>query len=270
EAFLRAKNNNGPTGAIASVGSSILMAWAEPMDTQDEIGDIMSNIYANNKKYTLGGLFYNGQMHMLDMYPTATGEEVMETWVMFGDPSVMIRTQTPSNLTVNHFHCLKDVATTFSISSSAGPNAFACLTQNGQIIGAGPLTGATTNIALTNTFSLVQDVILTVTEFNKIPKIDTIPVCITTSVKKLASSENFYIKNPVQNNQLEIFYKNIIPGEADVKIFNLQGKMVLNTNIYVSANGRNAINLDQLESSVYLVQITGANNQRNNFKIIKE
>ncbi len=270
EAFLRAKNANGPTGAIASVGSSILMAWAEPMDTQDEIGDIMSNIYANNKKYTIGGLFYNGQMHMLDMYPTATGEEVMETWVMFGDPSAMIRTQTPTNLSSSYYHCVLDYATSFSITSSAGPNAFACLTQNGQIIGSGPLNNTTTSIALTNTFSVSQDVILTITEFNKIPVIDTIPVCITTSVKKQSNIENFYIKNPVQNNQLELFYKNVTPGEITIKIFNLQGKLVFNSPIYINTNGSSVLDIENLEPSVYMVQVVNSSNHKTNFKIVKE
>ena len=43
----------------------------------------------------------NGQMQMLDDYPGSQGNEVIETWVFFGDPSVMMRTQDPLDLSAS-------------------------------------------------------------------------------------------------------------------------------------------------------------------------
>ena len=57
------------------------MAWAEPMQTQDEMADIIAETYPTNKKATLGGLFYNSQMSVLDDYNNSTtAKEVMQTW----------------------------------------------------------------------------------------------------------------------------------------------------------------------------------------------
>ena len=51
------------------------------MATQDEIVDILVESYTNNQMRTLGGLFYSGQMKMLDDYSGSDGREVIETWV---------------------------------------------------------------------------------------------------------------------------------------------------------------------------------------------
>jgi gingipain R len=92
ESWQRATHNTlgSPTGSIGVAASSILMAWAPPMATQDEIVDILTEKYPSNQLQTLGGLFYSGQMYMLDSYNSSnTAKEVYETWVFFGDPSVM-------------------------------------------------------------------------------------------------------------------------------------------------------------------------------------
>ena len=100
EAWQRASNLGSPTGAIAAAGSSILMSWAPPMASQDEIVDILVESYINNKMHTIGALFYSGQMKMLDDYPNS-GKEVIETWVLFGDPTTLFRSDIPSELLLN-------------------------------------------------------------------------------------------------------------------------------------------------------------------------
>ncbi len=136
ETWLRAKDgNNGPTGAIAACGSSILMSWAPPMATQDELVDILVESYANNKKVNLGGLFYNAQMKMLDDYGNQ-GVEVMETWVFFGDPSVTIRTADPVDLEASHPEEVTVNDTKVTVTSSV-EGAYACLSKDHEIISTG-------------------------------------------------------------------------------------------------------------------------------------
>ncbi len=269
EAFLRARNSNGPTGAIASAGSSILMAWAEPMDTQDEIGDILSNQYTNNKKYTIGGLFYNGQMHMLDMYPTPTGKEVMETWVMFGDPSVTMRTQNPSTITASHFHCVKDVATSFSIVTNAGPNAYATLIQNNQVIGQGVLTGTATTIAFTNTFSISQPITLTINEFNKIPYITTLPVCITAGVNEQIGKTSFSVVNPVKDNTLKLLKSKEYTGDVMLSLSGIDGKLLFSGKVEASNEETIYVQLPQISPGIYLLNIKD-NGTQQTIKVIVE
>src|SRR3989344_4178398 len=94
------------------------MAWAEPMAVQDEIVEILTDQYTNNKKVTLGGLFYNGGLKMLDDYGNTTAEEVMETWVLFGDPSCVLRSKTPAQITASHNTCYTVGDTIFTVNSS--------------------------------------------------------------------------------------------------------------------------------------------------------
>jgi gingipain R len=101
EVWQRASKSGSPTGSIAASGSSILMSWAPPMATQDEIVDILVESYPNNQMHTIGALFYSGQMKMLDDYPNY-GKEVIETWVLFGDPATLFRSKTPNDFLVTH------------------------------------------------------------------------------------------------------------------------------------------------------------------------
>ncbi|MBA2612697.1 MAG: T9SS type A sorting domain-containing protein [Bacteroidetes bacterium] len=270
ETFLRAKNATGPTGAIASAGSSILMAWAEPMDTEDEIGDIISDQYLNNKKYTMGGLFYNGQMHMLDDYPTATGDELMETWVLFGDPSCMFRCLVPTNITANHDPCIQQNVTSFSVTSSFGVNTYASISQNNQIIGASLITSANTNIALTQTFSTSQSLLLTITEYNKLPYIVTLPVCLATGINELATASEFFVESPV-GNTLNFNYKNVEAKELTLEVIDMQGKLVISSTFdNISSEGNLKMNTEALSSGVYLLKVSGSNSVLKTIKIVKE
>ncbi|MBL7921384.1 MAG: T9SS type A sorting domain-containing protein [Bacteroidia bacterium] len=271
EAFIRAKNATGPTGAIASAGSSILMAWAEPMDTEDEIGDILSDQYPTNKKYTLGGLFYNGQMHMLDAYPTATGEEVMETWVMFGDPSCMFRSLSPTNITATHNPCLLPNATSFTLSSSFGAATYVSISQNNQIIGAANITGTNTSIALTQTYSTSQNLLLTITGYNKLPYTATLTNCLTTGIKEVANTSEFFVEFPVKN-ELNFNYKNAGVNVLTLHVMDLQGKTVASTvfdNIS-QTQGNLKMNLEGVASGVYLLKVSSTASVLKTIKVVKE
>ncbi len=115
ETWLRASKNGSPTGAIGACGSSILMSWAPPMQTQDEMTSILTESYPSNKKITLGGLFYNAQLSMLENYSGTDGEEVMQTWVLFGDPSTVFRNKITQELVVNHVTQINQNETTISV-----------------------------------------------------------------------------------------------------------------------------------------------------------
>ncbi len=264
EAFIRAKNSQGPTGAIASCGSSILMAWAEPMETQDEIGDIISNQYPNNKKYTLGGLFYNGQMKMLDKYPTTTGREVMATWVMFGDPSCMFRCANPTPLTVQHSTCIVSTATVFNVQVAQGPGVYICISQNNQILGRTLASGTLTPVSLTQTFNPSQPVLVTVTGYNRLPYQSTVTICTPTVTSLISNLSDPVVKyNSLVKNHLKINADNTID---EIKIFNLEGKLVR-----IFEGGKDyeiTLDIQEFVQGVYLLEIKCGNNTHKG-KIVK-
>ncbi|MPS74084.1 MAG: T9SS type A sorting domain-containing protein [Chryseobacterium sp.] len=134
EDLMSVNYNNSPAGSIATAASTILMAWAEPMETQDEMTNILTEVYENNKKETIGGLFYNSQIGMLESYnDSATAVEVMQTWVLFGDPSVVFRNDTTKNLELQHPNQIDPTSQTLTIVCEE-ENAVVSLTKNGNII----------------------------------------------------------------------------------------------------------------------------------------
>lgn len=136
EDLLSATYNNSPAGAIASVASTILMAWAEPMETQDEMTNILTEMYANNKKETIGGLFYNSQIGMLEDYnESSTAKEVMQTWVLFGDPSTVFRYDTTKTFEVQHPMQLDPSASILTVTCNEPDAAISVTKTNGDLVG---------------------------------------------------------------------------------------------------------------------------------------
>jgi len=97
EAWLRATNGSEPTGAIGAYMSSINQSWDPPMDAQDEVVHLLIQDQMN----TYGGLCFNGSCKMIDINGLG-GVSMYNTWHIFGDPSVQVRTDTPAAITVNH------------------------------------------------------------------------------------------------------------------------------------------------------------------------
>ena len=166
ESWLRATNATGPTGAVAVLMSTINQSWNPPMEGQDEMNDILVESYSGNIKRTFGGLSMNGCMKMNDTYG-ADGADMTDTWLIFGDPSVVVRTALPASLTVTHNPVAFIGSDQFTVNCSE-PGAYACLTINGQIIGTAAVTGGSAVISfpvLTN----VGVMKLVVTAYNHLP-----------------------------------------------------------------------------------------------------
>lgn len=140
EAWTRATKNGTPSGAIGAAGSSILMAWAEPMQTQDEMAAIIGETYPGNHKTTLGGLFYNSQMSMLEEYPSGSGVEVMQTWVLFGDPSTMFRNKQTLPITVTHTGNVPMNTTSITVTCDVD-GALVAVSQNNVLLGSAISSG---------------------------------------------------------------------------------------------------------------------------------
>jgi PKD repeat protein len=174
ERFLRANYNNRPTGLIATAGSIVSQYWAAPMDAQDEFVDVLLEVYPNNIKRTFGGAAFNGFFHMMDEYNTqgdtpglTYGEEMADYWVIFGDPSVSLRTQTQQNMTISHSEGIASGATDFTVNCNV-ENALVSLTINNQIIGTGYINSGTVNITFPAISQTSGTMLVTVTGVNKV------------------------------------------------------------------------------------------------------
>lgn len=168
EAWVQDGTPEAPTGAIATCGSSILMAWAEPMQTQDEMAELITVSDPANVKVTLGGLFYNGQISMLETYGLSnTAIEVMQTWVLFGDPSVVYRNRESQVLAVQHAAQIDDESGSITVHCNA-EGAVVSIIQDGVIVGTGVVVNGQVTVIL-GEYDATSPLTVTVTQQNYIP-----------------------------------------------------------------------------------------------------
>ena len=179
EAWMRATNNTTgePTGAIGGMFSYILQPWQPPMYGQDEMVDVLVESYSNNIKRTLGGCSFDGNMKILDQYGQndPNGLATYMFWLLFGDPTLMVRTAVPTNMNVTHASTMSTSATSFTVNASNGNGALATLTRNNEIMGSATITNGTANITFTAP-GTTGTATLTVFGYNKITYVGTVNI----------------------------------------------------------------------------------------------
>jgi hypothetical protein len=202
ETWLRATHNGEPTGAIAMFASSVSQSWAPPMDAQDEMVDLL----VNDQKTTYGGLCFNGCMHMNDQYGY-DGYSMTDTWNIFGDPSLQVRTDTPSSLTVQHESTISEGATSFQVYVPGVADALCAISRDFELFGSAytDATGHAT-IVFDEPITGEGDVDLVVTAYNKIPYMATIPVGSYEGIDILPESYTILRGHYISGNLNSLFY----------------------------------------------------------------
>ena len=156
--------------------STVNQAWNPPMDGQDEMNAIFVESYSGNIKRSFGGISFNGMNEMNDNYGSQGYDETYY-WTIFGDPSVVVRSDTPTNMTVSHSDIIIVGATEFSINAGES-GALVSISREGELLASGytgdsgeinllfesfhsPLKifGINTNIIATNIIAIRADLI---------------------------------------------------------------------------------------------------------------
>ena len=174
EAWTRAEHDGEPTGAIATLMSTINQSWNPPMRGQDEMNDILTEVYADNIKRTFGGITMNGVMNMNDNYGNA-GYTETDTWTIFGDPSLVVRTSYPEDMTVTHAGEITVEDNTYTISSNA-EGGIAALSRNGEVLGVAVIEGGSATISFEPINEVGAEVDFAVTAFNFRPYVATLEI----------------------------------------------------------------------------------------------
>ncbi len=206
EASVTAGDVNQPDGFLVHWGSSISQSWVPPCIGQE--GAV--NLLTHDKKNTAGGIFFNGACYMIDYYgPTnPEGIEMAQTWHIFGDASVQLRTDTPKNMTVVHNQTVPNIPNNFTINvrddDGITPlkDALVCLwipNQNPELHIAGytDSTGSVIfNIAPTDSGDTMW---ITVTRYNYIPY-EGYAIVTNTGIEETQSP-----KSEVRSPKLEVY-----------------------------------------------------------------
>ena len=178
EAWMRASNNSTgvPTGAIGGMFSWMSQPWIPPMYGQDEMVDILCEWRSMDKfNHTFGGASVNGNMNVLDM-SGSQGNDTHDTWILFGDPSLLVRTDNPVSMNVT---CTPSVLmlgmTELEVSTENTPYGIATLMMDGEVIASAVINDNVANLqfpAMNN----VGNATLTVIGYNKVTEIMNIEV----------------------------------------------------------------------------------------------
>jgi PKD repeat protein len=137
------------------------------MAGEDEMTDILTEAYADNIKRSFAGLSLNGCALMIDEYGT-DGANMADTWTVFGDPSLMVRTSNPDTLTVSHpfYVALGDSSITVFCTMNG---ARATLMLQDAILATGLVAGDSVNLTFPALMNTTDTLLLTVSNYNSIP-----------------------------------------------------------------------------------------------------
>ncbi len=214
ETWMHATNGSSstPTGAIGGAFSYISQPWIPPMWAQDEFVDILVESYSNNIKRTMGGAMVNGMMAIFDNYSTSNGSAVgtYQAWVVYGDPTLMMRTKTPQVMNVTHSGTLPIGTSTYSVSVSNGNGAVATITDaNHNILGKAIVNNGTANVAINGNLTAGSNLTLCVFGYNKVTYLGTIQVVSTSGPYISLDSYTPIAALVGQSTSLSMTFKNV-------------------------------------------------------------
>ena len=176
EAWMRATNNStgAPTGAIGGMFSWMSQPWIPPMYGQDEMVDVLCEWRSVDKfNHTFGAASVNGNMKVLDM-SGSQGYDTHDTWILFGDPSMMVRTDNPVSMNVGlNPSAMMLGMTSLEVSAENTPYGIATLMMDGEIVASGTIEEGTATLNF-SPLSNVGTATLTVIGYNKVTEV--IPV----------------------------------------------------------------------------------------------
>ena len=179
EAWMNATNNSNPTGAIGTLMSYISQPWIPPMWAQDECVDILAGLSSSGgTKHTWGGVSINGLFGIFDNYGTdQSAVGTYQAWILYGDPSMLIRTKTPQAMTVTHTGSIAPGATSYAVTVNNGSGAVATITDaDHNILGKATVSGTTATININGTLTPGTELTLCVYGFDKVTYLGTISV----------------------------------------------------------------------------------------------
>jgi hypothetical protein len=201
---------------------------------------------------------------MNDAYGSA-GAEMTDTWTLFGDPSVMVFTNTPAPMITSHIANTPVGTTSIAVNNNTN-GALICLSANGTILGTGVSNGISATITIPEATAGVIDVVAT--SFNKMPYSGTINVNMATGIIENNTSSLFSAFPVPATNTLNI--NSVLPSVEKVKIslVNNLGQEILVLADEYSASGASSRSFDitsvsagsyfckiETESTVQILQV---------------
>ena len=181
EAWMRATNDDGePTGTVANMSATINQLWQPPMCGQDEMVSIKTEASIEHGpviRRTYGGISINGSMFMIPQYGS-TGIQTHETWVLFGDPSLLVRTDAPEAIAATYNPVMFIGMDQFELTAPDADGATVAMTYYDEveeevvILGTAIVEDGNATVHFDDPPDQPMDVTLAITGFNKVTYIN--------------------------------------------------------------------------------------------------
>lgn len=165
ETWLWAKKDDQLTGAAGTVMSTINQAWNPPMCGQDQMIDLLTEMNPNLARRTFGGIVFGGLFKILDQY---YDDETTRTWLIFGDPSMQIRTDIPQQLTASHNAIIPFGLQNIAIACPTDGAKF-CLSNGDTIFDVATVQNGMVSLTIPQNLLPLDTLFVTGTMFNYIP-----------------------------------------------------------------------------------------------------
>ena len=165
EAWMRATHNGQPSGAVSTLMSTINQPWNSPMCAQDHMNEYLTGSNGKNQQYTFGGIVFNGFIKMLDNY---NDYEVTRTWILFGDPTLAVRTAIPEQLPLEYPEICPVGMSAVSFTSSV-ENAKVVVSKDNNIVAAGTIVNGTVTLDISSVSSTFDTLDVVAWYHNYIP-----------------------------------------------------------------------------------------------------
>jgi hypothetical protein len=184
ETWMRASKSGQPTGAVATFMATISISWQPPMTAQDEFVNICLDLptpYSSwgepGTKRTMAGAMLNASQKMR-LKHGSSGNNDYNSWLVFGDPTLMFRTKTPEEMTISHLPTLLSGINEFSVECDVeGANAtLSYVADNNEVVilGTAIVEDGMAVIIFEKPNGFYPEFTLSVTGFNKVTYLDII------------------------------------------------------------------------------------------------
>ena len=245
EAWLRATDSEGNAiGAVGHLGSTISQSWEPPMHGQWAMNSILTESYEGNISRSYGGIIANGCMHMNEAQGSA-GINETNHWTIFGDPSLLIRTDEPVNINAQYNETILVGEEEFVVDLGID-GALVSLSRNNQLLSSAFSDGGVAVLNLSEVSNEPGQVDLVITSFNANTLVSSLNIIVPDGA--FVTYNSYDLVNSL-NNQIQY-------GETVQLNLNVENVGTLNTNainVSVSSNDQYITMIDENSSIAYAI-----------------
>jgi hypothetical protein len=264
ETWLRSSLNGEPVGAIGVAMSTRDM----PMGPSEKYGDGAAKLLvdASRKNKTYGGITFDTYIKV------AIGDYKMpiefNCMILFGDPSLELRTKAPMDLTATHVKTDKIGISNLVVNCNV-EGAYIALTVDNKIIGTGYVAGGKVDIKFNNPINTDAVINVTGTSFNYSPYFGQVVIGNATGIADIDNDAFFNVYPNPNEGSFNVSFEISKKSSYTLELKNTLGQVVYSENLPSDFAGQytKQINIAEYSKGIYTLSLTGAQ-QKINKKII--